>query len=269
MLNLSFLTTVAVLAGLACLILPPRWGIRIWLAGFCFVICWYLSGVQNDFGEGLRDGIGGGWVAVFIIWGLLGSFAGLMLRAGVGAAFIGDGGFRAPPGRLRDWVDTILAAFAMLPAGAFVITAGSLALAGSAHALFWHLGLLLMLAVCGTLALFRLQGPWRGIAIGFVVATLWATLDSMRFEHEIRANMNDWYDRPGVAKCLGTGLEGRPLTDQRPLMKMTVERPVMMRVADEAELGAQYWSFIDRTFVGQNPPPPMPACRPSTEPILP
>lgn len=266
---MSSILHLAVLAGLAYLILPPRWGIRIWLAGFCFVICWYLSGVQNDVGEGLSDGIGGGWIAVFIIWGLLGSFAGLMLRAAIGAAFIGDGGFRARPGRLRDWIDTILAVFAMLPIGGFVITMGSLALAGSAHSLIWHLGLLAVLAIAGMLALFGLRGFWRGITVGFLVSTLWATLDSMRFEHEILANMNSWYDRPGVAKCLGTGPAGRPLTDQRPLMKLTVERPVMLRVVDNTDLSVQYWSFREQIFVGQNPPPPIPACVPSTAAILP
>ncbi|CAM4038921.1 hypothetical protein GCM10027565_07210 [Bordetella tumulicola] len=265
----DFLLSLAALAGLACLILPPRWGIRIWLTGCCFVACWYLSRMQNDFGEGLIDSVGGGWVSVFTIWGLLGGFAGLMLRAGIGAVLIGDGGFRAPPGRFRDGIDSALAAVAMLPIGSFIISTGSLLLAGSGHPLIWHFGLLVLLVLWGALALFRLRGLWQGITVGLLVSTLWATVDSMHFEQEILANMNSWYDRPGVAKCLGTGAEGRSLTDQRPLMKLTVERPVMLRVLDETELGAQYWSFGDRAFVGLNPPPSMPECQPSETPILP
>ncbi len=272
--SIALALSAAVAAAVLFACLPAAWAGRIWLALTVFIGSWHLSGKSNDTGLALTSGHLTGWMGLIVISGLLGGLAGLAIRS-------------AKPGAVADVVkmdrtSAILAFISVLPLGVWLISAASLALAGSAHPYAWH-GVIVLATLglggfawrrlrpgsAGAVGSPRLRPPLRGLALGLTVSCLWATVDSLRLESHLLTNVNDWYKQTDMPKCLGTGPTGRAITDQRPLTTLTAERPVALRVAEEGPFEAMTWTFRENTFVGTNPPPPLPSCQPADGPLLP
>ncbi|EEW25180.1 hypothetical protein [Rhodobacter ferrooxidans] len=229
---------------LAGLVLPARHALRLGALGVIALMTFAVYG-NAAYHQGAGYALGVAMVGTFFAL-VFGAIVAGLIASGLWQAWHGNWPAAADPA-MPPALDNLLIAVAMVvPAGIAALALGS-ALAGNAHPLAVHLGLLAALATLALVTTFGLHGLVRAAALGFCLWLAVIVADSMRLEGQLLADAARI--KPDLPRCMAIGPQGMPLAQVPPLMGLTAPKPILLHIADPTRPRFLRWSFRWHGFV--------------------